>query len=292
MKYIPLALVLLIFLSCKQDSETLKTTDKEDLQVVNPVARDHTKTSDLDIKPLDKSISIELKQQQLIEKEDEIKELNDLIINKTYIVDKKDYSINFNYPLLNENLQPKYRNFNEFIEAYYVNISQTEKDIIESKLLCDSIAAKSFREERLIDYKVYNVNDRLLSLLFYKENFYSGAMHPVYSFDCFNYDLETGVFMSYEDFFASDSEVELIQIINETINKSIREGDIYYDCWEVASTDFLEQKNNFVFNDDIVEFYFDDCVICPSYTGTYSVTLELTDLISVLRKYHTNPLEI
>ena len=81
--------------------------------------------------------------------------------------------------------------------------------------MCDSIEAKTFREERFIDYKIYNVNDRLISVLFYKENFYSGAVHPSYSFDGFNYDLLNGVFMSYNNFFNQDSEEELVEILNE-----------------------------------------------------------------------------
>ncbi|NEV94989.1 DUF3298 domain-containing protein [Psychroflexus sp. YR1-1] len=127
------------------------------------------------------------------------------------------------------------------------------------------------------------MNDQLVSVLFYKENFYSGAMHPSYSFDCFNFDLNRGVFMTYEDFFNQGSE-ELVSIINESINTKIGKGDMYYECWEVSSDDFFTSKNNFVLNDTYVEFYFDDCVICPSYTGTYSIKLPLTDLLSVLKK--------
>ncbi|MFC4401089.1 RsiV family protein [Mariniflexile soesokkakense] len=202
----------------------------------------------------------------------------------------KNYTINFNYPLLNDSYNRTNGNFNKFINDYYINITKIESDIMASKLLCDSIEAITFKEERFIDYKIYNVNDRLVSVLFYKENFYSGAMHPSYSFDCFNFDLIRGVFMKYEDFFTQGSEEELVEIINETINKQIGKGKMYYDCWEVSSDDFFISKNNFVFNDTYIEFYFDDCVICPSYTGTYSIELPLTDLRSVLKKYGLNSL--
>jgi hypothetical protein len=205
-------------------------------------------------------------------------------------MDTKDFTINFNYPLLNETLKPTNRNFNDFIKKYYVNVSKTIADIKENKLLCDSITASNFREERFIDYKIYSVNDQLVSVLFYKENFYSGAMHPSYSFDCFNFNLNKGVFMQFEDFFSQGSEDELLAIINEKINKKIRKGDMYYDCWQVESTAFFESKNNFVINDTYLEFYFDDCVMCPSYTGTYSIELPLTDLLSVLKKSNLNPL--
>ena len=96
--------------------------------------------------------------------------------------------------------------------------------------------------------------------------------------------------MTYEDFFIQGSEDELSTLINESIIKKIGLGELYYDCWEVSSEDFFESKNNFVLNDTYVEFYFDDCVMCPSYTGTYSIELTLIELMPVLRKYDLNPL--
>jgi hypothetical protein len=290
MKYIRLLSILLLFFSCKKDARKNNSTDIKNNEIVNPVVRDHTKTEDLDIKPITKTISIELKQKKLIEKKDESEELQKLLLDKKYVVENKDYTINFKYPLLNESFKPSNGNFNDFINDYYVNITQTESDILESKLLCDSIEAKTFREERFIDYKIYNVNDQLVSVLFYKENFYNGAMHPSYSFDCFNFDLNRGVFMTYEDFFNQGSETELLAIINEKVNNKIKKGDLYYDCWELSEIDFLESKNNFVLNETYAEFYFDDCVMCPSYTGTYSIEVPLLDLLDILKKYDSNPL--
>lgn len=290
MKYLYVLVLFVIFSACKDDKREESNFESEVIEDINPIIEDTLQLNDLDIESLDKSITIELKQKQLIEKNDESEELEELIIDKRYIVEKKDYNINFKYPLLNESYKPTNVNFNDFINDYYVNITQTESDILESKLLCDSIEAKTFRAERFIDYKIYNVNDQLVSVLFYKENFYNGAMHPSYSFDCFNFDLNRGVFMRYEDFFTQRSEEELVSIINESINEQIGKGNMYYDCWEISSDDFFTSKNNFVLNDTYVEFYFDDCVICPSYTGTYSIELPLTDLLSVLRKYDLNPL--
>ncbi|EDP70438.1 hypothetical protein FBALC1_06763 [Flavobacteriales bacterium ALC-1] len=290
MKYIYLITIFFIFFGCKDAVKNNKGIDKEGSEEVSPIVKEHTKTEDLDIKSIDKSRTIELKQKQLIEKKDEREDLQTLIIDKKYLVDKKDYIINFKYPLLNESFKPTNSNFNGFINDYYVNITKTEEDILESKMLCDSIAAKNFREERFIDYKIYVVSDQLVSVLFYKENFYSGSMHPSYSFDCFNFDLNRGVFMAYEDFFIQGSEDELLTIINQKIDESINKGDLYYECWEISSDDFFNAKNNFVLNDDYVEFYFDDCIICPSYTGTYSIELPLTDVLSVLKKYELNPL--
>ncbi|KAA5826228.1 DUF3298 domain-containing protein [Algibacter amylolyticus] len=290
MKYLYLVGLLVVFLACKNDKREENTLENKVLDSVKRMPLDSLKLKDFDIESLDKSVAIELKQKQLIEKKDESEELEALIIDKHYLVEKKDYTINFKYPLINESYKPTNRNFNEFINDYYVNITKTESDILESKAFCDSIGAKKFREERFIDYKIYNVNDQLVSVLFYKENFYNDAMHPSYSFDCFNFDLNRGVFMTYADFFTQGSEEELVDIINKNINKQIGKADIYYDCWEVSLDDFSISKNNFVLNDTYIEFYFDDCVICPSYTGTYSIELPLTDLLSVLKKYDSNPL--
>lgn len=290
MKYLYIIVLLLSFLNCKNENRQDNINNIEETSKEVPIVTDSIKTKDKDIKSLNKSISIELKQNTLIKKRDERKELQKLIIDKKYIIEKKDYVINFKYPTLNESFKTTHQNFNDFIENNYVNVTKTESDIVENKLLCDSIEAKKFREERFIDYKIYNVNDQLLSILFYKENFYSGAMHPSYSFDCFNFDLNKGAFMTYEDFFIQGSEDELLVIINEKINERIQEGELYYDCWELSSNDFFEAKNNFVLNDTYIEFYFDDCIICPSYTGNYSIELPLVDLLSVLKKYDLNPL--
>lgn len=290
MKYLSIILLILLFTNCKNDKRQDSIIEIEETKQIEPVLKDTVQIEDTHVQDLDKTITIELKQQKLIEKVDERKDLQNLIIDKRYLVEKKDYTINFNYPLLNETLKPTNRNFNEFINEYYVNVTKTESDILENKSLCDSIEASKFREERFIDYKIYNVNDQLVSVLFYKENFYSGAMHPSYSFDGFNFDLNRGVFMTYEDFFNEGSEEELVVIINEKINEQIGKGEMYYDCWELSPDDFFESKNNFVLNDTYVEFYFDDCVMCPSYTGTYSIEIELVELLSVLKKYDSNPL--
>ncbi|MFT5847289.1 RsiV family protein [Psychroserpens sp.] len=290
MKYIYIIILLVVFTNCKNDKREESNNGVEEITETKPVIEDSLQRIDLDIKAPDKSITIELKQKQFIEKVDERKDLQKLIIDKRYLIEKEEYTINFKYPILNESLKPTNRNFNDFINEYYVNVTKTESDILENKLLCDSIEALKFREERFIDYKIYNVNDQLVSVLFYKENFYSGAMHPSYSFDGFNFDLNRGVFMNYEDFFNLGSEEELVLLINEKINEEIGKGDLYYDCWELSSDDFFESKNNFVLNDNYVEFYFDDCVMCPSYTGTYSIELPLIELLSVLKKFDANPL--
>lgn len=287
MKYIYFALVVLLFISCKKDKSQETILEIEEMEYLQP---ETPQLEDRDVEALKKSISIEFKQNELIEKKDQRSEFQKLVIEKKYEIEHPDYTINFKYPQLDTSLKASNQNFNDFINDYYVNLKKTIADIQESKYLCDSIAASKFREERFIDYKIYILNDQLASVLFYKENFYSGAMHPSYSFDCFNFDLNKGAFRVYEDFFNKGSEDELLALINEKIIQKIKDSELYYDCWELSDTDFYASKNNFVVNDDTVEFYFDDCVMCPSYTGSYSIELPLVELLSVLKKSNTNPL--
>lgn len=288
MKYLKLILVVLLFTSCKNDKREDNNLEIDDTEQAVPLAIDTLQIGEGGINSLNRAVSIEFKQKALIEKKDQRSEFQKLIIDKSYSIKQPDYTINFKYPQLDESYKATNRNFNEFIKDYYVNIKQTVSDIEASKMLCDSIEALNFREDRFIDYKIYIVNDQLVSVLFYKEDFYSGAMHPSYSFDCFNFDLNQGVFMNYEDFFNQGSEDELLTLINERIVKKIQNEELYYDCWELSPTDFFESKNNFVINDNQVEFYFDDCVMCPSYTGSYSIELPLVELLSVLKKSNAN----
>ena len=96
--------------------------------------------------------------------------------------------------------------------------------------------------------------------------------------------------MNYEDFFIEGSEEELRKILNELLEQKIESGDFFFNCWQISADDFFTYKNNFVLDDSIVEFFFDDCVICPSYTGTYSIKIPLELLLPVLRQYKLNPL--
>tara|TARA_R100000541_G_scaffold46136_1_gene53275 strand:- start:926 stop:1735 length:810 start_codon:yes stop_codon:yes gene_type:complete len=239
---------------------------------------------------LKKTKSVVIKRQNLIDKEDDKKELEELVIQKTFKKDEDFYLIDFTYPYLNEELKASYHNFNEYLEETYMDIAGVEASILEDKeLICDTLRINRFKEKRFVDYKIYNLNESLISVLFYKENYYSGTLHPSYTFDCLNFDLERSVFMGYEDFFNEGTEEEMTQILNEVLREKINSGDIYYDCWEITFDDFFEYKDNFVVDDAKVEYYFDDCVICPSYTGTFSVEIPLERLLPVLRKYKFNP---
>jgi hypothetical protein len=291
MKVIFTILLIISLFSCKNNSE------KKGQDIINEDPIEAVKNNedplinaneDIELK---KQQSIVIKQKKLVDKEDEKKELQELIISKSYQKDEDLYIIDFRYPLLNENLKESYINFNEYINDYYVDITGTEAGILEAKeLICDTIRTNRYREKRFIDYKIYNVNDQLISVLFYRENYYSGTLHPTYSFDCINFDLNRSVFMNYEDFFIDGSEEELRSILNDVITSNISSGEMFYDCWKISEDDFFEYKDNFILDDTSVEYYFDDCVVCPSYTGSYSVRITLEELLPVLKRYGVNPL--
>lgn len=295
MKTFIVSLFLIFLIGCKSDSKKQPTQESVVVEGVsasetNETLADTLINSEENIE-LKKTKSIVIKQKELIDKIDEKEELQELLIDKSYTKEEDLYIINFKYPLLNEDFKPAYENFNEYINDYYVDITGTEASILEAKeLICDTIPTNNFRERRFIDYKVYNLNDQLISVLFYKENYYSGTLHPTYSFDCMNFDLNRSVFMNYEDFFIEGSEEEFRTILNEVIYEEITIGEKYYDCWEISEDDFFEYKDNFVLNEKFVEYYFDDCVVCPSYTGSYSVKIPLEKLLPVLRRYRLNPL--
>ncbi len=286
MKSIVPVLILFLFFGCKNDPKKDTLVDHPELPANEKM--DSIRTSDRDLGPEDRTLNI--KRQELLDKKDQKEELENLVISKSFLQEGDWFTLDFQYPYLNERIKPTYENFNEYISKYYLDAKGVEKQILEEKRLCDSLGIPKEDEKRIVEYKIYNLNDQLISVLFYKENHYTGAAHAAYTFDCLNFDLERSIFLNYEDFFIDGSEEELREILNTLLQEKINSGEMYYDCWAISADDFFDAKNNFVVNDDTVEFYFDDCVICPSYTGTYSIKIPLELLMPVLRKYKKNPL--
>jgi hypothetical protein len=230
MKYLSILFLICLF-SCKDEPklDSPKIINKKtpiSLEVLN----DSILILDKDLKQ-NKEISIKLKQKKILEKIDERNELQKLIIEKQYFKEENAYTLDFTYPLLDVDFKPTNANFNDYINNTYIDITGTVDNILQDNvLICDSITTTICREKRYIDYKIYNVNNQLVSILFYKENFYSGTLHPTYTFDCMNFDLNRGVFLKYEDFFISGSEEEFTDILNEEITKQIMTSNLYYDC--------------------------------------------------------------
>ncbi|WP_271393461.1 DUF3298 and DUF4163 domain-containing protein [Aequorivita sinensis] len=277
-------LVFLTLLACKNDSNKVKP-ESEDEQLIEKSA-DSFSVSDKDLKLMEQTLDI--KRKELLEKKDQKEELETLLVSKSILKKDEWFTLDFKYPYLNEKIKPQFENFNEYIKKNYLDIKEIEKQILDEKRLCDSLGIPRQNELRSVDYKIYNLNDRILSVLFYKENHYTGAAHAAYTFETLNFDLERGGFLKFEDFFNDGTEEEVQEILNEFLKEKIQSGEMYYDCWTISDDDFFNAKNNFVINDMVVEYYFDDCIICPSYTGTYSIKIPLEMLKPVLRKHKKN----
>lgn len=275
-------LLILLLASCKQNQSSDTTTDQMEESQIMEVEESLNMTQEEQAEQRMQA----LKREQLLIEADDREELGEMLMAKNFFKETDDFILDFRYPELNELIDPAYANFNNHILHDYIDVMGTEAQILEDKaMFCDTIAADRLKEERKIDYKVYTTSDELLSVMFYKENYYVGAMHSTYMFDCFNYDLKENRFMEFEDFFRPDTEKDIVAILN----RRLKEGSETGDCWEITMTDFDLYKNNFVMGDKMIEFYFDDCVICPSYTGTFSIEVPLDLLLEFMKQYNNDP---
>ncbi len=295
MKTLIACLIVLSVLACK------KNTSPE--QVVNTNTESESQHKSEDQKAEDSLVvfseknleknqenTTSIKREQLIKAKDDKSQLQELVVSKKLYKEDDLYIIDYQYPYLNETIDPGYSAFNSYIKENYLDIEKTQNQILEDKeLLCDTLKIKKFRDKRIIDYKIYNAKNDLISVVLYKENYYSGMKHSTYLFDCINFDLNNHNFVYFDTFFETGSEEEVYRTINTIIKESINSGELYYDCWELSKGDFQVYKNNFVVDDDMIKFYFDDCIICPSYTGTYFIEIPTIKIMHLLKKYNAPP---
>ncbi len=296
MKTLFICLIFLSFIACKKEISPQKTPDSEGIenkteQNMDQNVQDTSLVFSNENIELNQEKTKSIKRERLIKAEDDKTQLQELVISKKFYKEEDLYILDYQYPYLNEDIDSKYAVFNDFMKENYLNIEKTENQILEDKeLLCDTLKINRFRDKRTIDYKIFDVKKNLISVVLYKENYYSGMLHSTYLFDCVNFDLKKHDFVYFNDFFETGSEEAVFKILNTIIKESIASGELYYDCWELSEGDFKAYKNNFVINNNIVEYYFDDCVICPSYTGTYSIEIPIEKIMHLLKKYNDRPL--
>ena len=184
MKTIVAFLLILSVIGCKSDPKNSKSDE------AFPKNEESIDSTEVSLEEADSLIltqenielqqtkSIQIKRKELHEKKDEKTELQEqkLLESRSVYIDEDLYLLDFKYPYLNEDIRASYVNFNEFIDKYYIDVEGVEAQILEDKeLYCDTIRVNKNRERRNVDYKVYNVNEKLISVLFYKENYYSGG---------------------------------------------------------------------------------------------------------------------
>jgi hypothetical protein len=278
---------ILLLLGCKQKTDrgpALKNSTAEE-SVFDTDSADSTYFTEDEIREL-QAKSQALKKEGLIAIENSIPALEELVQSKKVYKEADEYLLDYTYPYLNENSNSRYKKFNDYMSESYLNIERTVNEILEDKeLLCDTLNIQRFRDKRIIDFKIHSTQNDLISILLYKENYYSGMLHSTYMFDCLNYDVKKQEFVYFNDFFIEGSEKKVFDLINQTIYDDIHSGEMFYDCWEISDSDFNAYKNNFVVNGDNIEFYFDDCIICPSYTGQYSVVIPIPEIMHLIKGY-------
>lgn len=293
MKNLILFFAMLCVLGCKPKTSRQNTPVVNETKTVQTTVETITDSSaNFSEKNLElyKEKTKSIKRDRIIKAKDHKLQLQELIVSKKLYKEEDFYTLDYHYPYLNEQIDSGYALFNKYIKENYLNIEKTENQILEDKeLLCDTLKIKRFRDKRIINYKIYNAREDLISVVLYKENYYSGMKNSTYLFDCINFDLKTYNFVYFDIFFSVGSEEKMYSIINSIIRESINSGELYYDCWELSKGDFKAYKNNFVIDDQMVKFYFDDCVICPSYTGTYFIEIPIIKIMHLLKKYNASP---
>ncbi|OSY89278.1 hypothetical protein WH52_01130 [Tenacibaculum holothuriorum] len=270
-----LSIIILVFIfSCKKDT-------KPTIKVEQPMDSIVTSKETLDI-DLEQNRKIQKKVFPIVHTKDDAEITKSYLQKKRFVKNTDTYELDFTYPYLDENYHHKFSSFNEYFSKKLLNIKAIENGILEAQeFLCDSLKTKQNREKRITNYKVFLQDDEHLSLLFYKENHYSGSKTAYYTFTTLNYDAVKGTFLNFEDYFDIGSEEEILKTINQKIANSAE----LQDCFNIVIEDFMSVKNNFIINDNDVTFYFNDCVMCPSYIGSYQISIPLSKIKPFLKMY-------
>ncbi len=211
--------------------------------------------------------------------------LQENFINTKSFYKKEDSLIlDYKYPHLNEQYNPLFSSFNSFIEKTYLRTEKSIQQVLHNNdLSCDSFFKDAERKRRNINYKIYTKNNQFLSVLLYKTNYYDDEHHNSFMFKGLNYDLKTGTFVTYQDIFESNSDKFLLFKLNQELQARIVIQDSFNDCWEFTKDKFEVSKNNFVINSEHIKFYFDDCTVCPTYSGNYFLEIPLEELSTILK---------
>ncbi|GAA3516863.1 hypothetical protein GCM10022393_33680 [Aquimarina addita] len=207
------------------------------------------------------------------------------ISTKRFYKAENSLILDYKYPHLDEQYNPAYSKFNSFIESNYLSTEKTVEQVLHNDdLSCDPLFEDAKRKRRNIDYKVYTKNDQLLSVLLYKTNYYDEENHNSFMFKGLNYDLKTGTFINYDDLFEETSDQFLLFKLNQELQARIGGQDSFNDCWEFTKDKFEAFKNNFVVDAGSIKFYFDDCTVCPTYSGNYFLEIPIEELSPILKK--------
>ncbi len=279
MRIVSFLIVVLVIISCKLDKEPIHIATEirsKDSLIIND-----TVTIQLNAEELQQNVKIN----PIKSDEDDSNFIKDYVVHKQLYKETDNYIIDFCYPQLDENYNPKFELFNDFVENELIQLSRIEQDVLESQeLLCDTLQKNPIREHRIGEYKIYQQKETHISVLFYLENHYAQTKAAYYTFKTVNFDKIKGKLLHFEDYFLPGSLSEVHKILNSEIRTQIAKGDLFYECFEVSLDDFEVAKNDFVVNDNHIIFYFNDCIMCPSFVGTYSIEIPLEKLKPVFQQ--------
>jgi len=207
-----------------------------------------------------------------------------IVLEKHILEENEKTILDFHYPVLNEAVSGNYSNFNNYIKNELVEktifLMKENEEFIP---LCDTI--ETHKQKSKINY-AFKENRKILSTVFVIENFYSESMHSNVSFKTVNYDFDNAKIIRFKKYFKPNSEKAVLAHLNKLITSSINSGVMYYDCWEISGGDFEIYRDNFTIDGDKIRFYFDDCVVCPSYTGTYYIETTKEQLREYITDYY------
>jgi len=280
MKTILIFLSLLSLKMCQKHYEpkTSITTAKDSIEDIKP---------DIDLPVIGSTkLSIE---ERIIKKNSQLYangtklQQTGIVVSKELIVTEDLYELNFRYPYLDSEHSSV---FNTYIADRYLNLEKIANQILDDKeQQCNVFKGACDKDLKYLDFAVFSLQEELLSVVLYEENYYAGAAHATYRFDCLNFDLNKGKLLRFNDIFIDKADHFVFLKLNQKIQELRGLGELFYECWELDKANFLNYKNNFVVNEDTIRYYFDDCVICPSFTGAYFVDLPINDLIPFLNIY-------
>lgn len=271
-----LPIALLIILGCKQNATQENEIIKEDVGVKEISQDTISYNDDLNEKSSNKMMQLDV----LIS----AKKPEKIVLEKHVLEENEKTILDFHYPVLNEEVSGNYSNFNRYIKNELVektiSLMRENEEFIP---LCDSI--ETHKQKSKINYAIKE-NRKVLSTVFVIENFYSESMHSNVSFKTVNYDFDRTKIIHFKDYFKLNSEQAVLIHLNKIITSNINSGEMYYDCWEISEGDFETFRNNFTIEGDQIRFYFDDCVVCPSYTGTYYIETTKEQLREYIIDYY------
>ncbi len=206
--------------------------------------------------------------------------LENKITTKSFYKNEDSYIIDYRYPVLDVKQNRSFKKFNDFITNQYLDYSISVKDIInKQKLSCQIGYDQTERLKRLINYKIYTNNSKVLSILLYKANHYVNENQYSYLFKTLNFDTSKGDFIFFNTLFREGTEREIFELVRKALKEKIQTDQNFEQCSELTYDTFLAYKDNFVIDKNTIKFYFDDCVICPVYSGNYFVEISRSDIL-------------